>query len=196
MSDFLITYLGTFAAIITIIIFILSLWKRLQRKWMQQFFAKPLGSKVSTSFNHRDLQMGMSKMISFADMFEPDIIIGINRGGAIIGGYIGKHIDRFVYIIEVDRIKIITNIENPKELLKNKRVLLVDDRLTSGTNMDIAYNFIIKYASETKKAVFVWVKDSKITKQIPDEFAYDAKSKYVFLPWEPGAMKEWNGNNS
>jgi hypothetical protein len=190
MQDFFIIYVGSVAAILTISASLIASSKWLMRIWESLYLAKPRGNTVNRSFTYYDVQAGIGYLVDYARGFNPDIIVGINRGGAIVGGILGKHIGKMVHIVEIKRDGDNIDFEKSQEYLSNKKVLVVDDRLSTGHNMSKAYSFVQQYAKDTRCVVFTWV-DSPTVQHAPDAFGYKVKSREIPLPWEPGAVKEW-----
>lgn len=155
-------------------------------RWVRGYFFEPKSFEkdVTDNFTYRDVKAGVIKLVEYARNINPDEIVGINRGGAIVGGLIGKHLGIVPRIIEVDP-------ENERlwfsdiEELHGKTVLLVDDRLSDGDHMIAAYCYLKANVGDIRRVVFAWIKKRQRVGQGPDEQAYIADSEHRLLPWEP-----------
>ena len=92
MQQFSEVYLAVMASILTVIasVFTFSKWTR--QIFLKRFSAKPRDKIVKTNFTYLDVQSGVKVLLEYCDDMNIDMIIGINRGGAIIGGILGKHL--------------------------------------------------------------------------------------------------------
>jgi len=155
--------------------------------WVKgRFKAKPFGKTVSANFTYEDVKIGVEQLVKFSFQFDPEEIVGINRGGAIVGGLIGKHLGIVPRIIEVDpqtKRLWFSDIEE----LNGKRILLVDDRLADGDHMTAAYNYLLPQVKAIRKVTFAWIKikQRQWIGNGPDGYAYEADSEHRLLPWEP-----------
>lgn len=184
-QSFLQIWLSSIAAILTVIVSIYGGWKWIRRLWGKKFLAKPFGKKAKTNFTYNDVLAGVEKLVEPARNFKPEEIVGINRGGAILGGMLGKELGFVPRIIVVDE-------DNEKvwfndaEELRGRKVLLVDDRLTDGKHMGLAYDYLQEYAKakDVRKIVFTWINRPTAVSS-PDFWAYEADKGKLLLPWEP-----------
>jgi len=196
VNDFIYQYIATIAAVLTILLFMVALWHWLRSLWERLFLAKPRDKKVREDFTYHDVIVGTSYLVARAKAFVPDFIIGINRGGLIVGGIIAKHLEKLTHSIIVERnirefeVNIAESAAFLKDsaALKDKKVLLVDDRLNSGNHMETAYEFLRERSCDVRKLVFAWV-DHPSPKTTPDVWAYRAISEELTLPWERKATK-------
>ncbi|MCZ6653619.1 MAG: phosphoribosyltransferase family protein [Planctomycetota bacterium] len=191
MKALFMTYFGGIAAILTIMgsLFALSRWTR--GTWIKLFTAKSHDQLVTSAFTDADVHAGVAVIVAYARGFAPDLIVGINRGGAVIGGILGKHLDKLVYVVEVRTRPDNVTFHFSDELLQGNKVLLVDDRLSSGHHMNLAYQRLLGSVPELRTEVFAWVQQPGL--QIaPDSWGYKAESSTLALPWEPGASRQWH----
>ena len=189
-SGFIVSLVSFFGGSLTIIgtAFGVSRWLKNKRPFY--YLAKSRDKVVKSPFSYHDVHGGISFLVERARAYDPDTIVGINRGGAIVGGILGKHLIEFVRIIEVKR-----DSEEPifcgfDEDLANKKVLLIDDRVTQGKNLSKAYDYIAKRAADVRCMVFAFV-ETETPKRSPNDYAYKVISREIPLPWEPGAVREW-----
>lgn len=143
---------------------------------------------------------------------QKNLIICIDRGGAIIGGLLGKSLVLPVASIgiryaansplsqekgkkgidtAVDAEKNLTNID----FQKVERILLVDDVIRSGATMNAAKNLLEKYSHSNNSTI--QIKIACILKEvlythphqnddhvIPDFFVYHTKKHEIHTPWD------------
>ncbi|MFC2146793.1 phosphoribosyltransferase family protein, partial [Acidobacteriota bacterium] len=143
-QSFLQTWLSGIAAILTVTASIYGGWKWIRRLWEKKFLAKPFDVIAKTNFTYNDVLAGVEKLMEPARIFEPVAIVGINRGGAIFGGILGKELGLIPRIITIDE----KNQDvwfNDADELRGRKVLLVDDRFTDGKHMDLAYDHLKRY---------------------------------------------------
>jgi hypothetical protein len=84
-----------------------------------------------------DVQAGLAALIEDARMFAPDCVVGINRGGAIVGGCIAKQLGigkLSLLSVNCDLKPVVTEHRSARLPLTG-RILLVDDALRKGEHM-------------------------------------------------------------
>jgi hypothetical protein len=116
--------------------------------------------------------------------FDPDVIIGISRGGLVPALYLSKHLGvnelhGMSVTKEGKKRRVFTEITKS---LKHKRVLLVEDMLETGESLIVAK----KHLEEDKDAIVktACLYTMRITKpSVPDYFIKQVK-KVVDFPWE------------
>jgi hypoxanthine phosphoribosyltransferase len=195
MSDFWTTYLSVIAAGVTVLMFFGILWKQISTLWQRKFLPKPKDRVVKQPFTYNDVHEGMRELVFFARNFRPDLIVGINRGGAIVGGILGKHLDCMAYVLEVVSKENRVRFTGDDDILKGKRILLVDDRISTGHHMKLAYEYLRSSAADIRTAVFAWIVDTGSgvdLQQGPDAFGYRVSSALLPFPWEPGHARSWD----
>jgi len=172
-------YIGGIAAIITILTAVFA-----ARRWIEKkFMSKPFDRLVTSDFAYRDVLAGIEKLVHLARAFGPDQIVAINRGGAIVGGMLGKDLGLIPRVMEVrmpdNEVWFDQTID-----IQNHKILLVDDRLTDGEHMKAGWEYLNSRAKDVRKFVFVYIEGPR-NQICPDQYAYKAKSEHILLPWEP-----------
>jgi hypoxanthine phosphoribosyltransferase len=122
--------------------------------------------------------------------FNPAVLIGMSRGGLCVVRVLSDFLDNpNVFIIRTRYYKGIESTERKleipqdveEELLRNKKVLIVDDVADTGTSISAVLNLIKKKgASETKTATLHYKPWSKVK---PDYFIEETE-KWIIYPWE------------
>jgi nucleoside phosphorylase/adenine/guanine phosphoribosyltransferase-like PRPP-binding protein len=91
------------------------------------FFVKMIG--------WNEIGPAMDDLIAYADDFAPQYVVGVNRGGGIVGGVIAKSlgIDK-LHLVYVDRIdgKLVVDRSCLPEFLPDSRILFADDTYSTG----------------------------------------------------------------
>lgn len=190
-----------------IIDFLVDLVKRVHKKFSKSPPALPSesplpGPPANISAN---LSLGqVEKAIQYiegllveerGDKFRPDVIIGIDRGGAIVAGMLGKKMDRKVTTITLSRDWSL-DWENPERSMavalqdeEYKNILLVDDVCTSGTLVSKAKSLLETHANvggRPKKVIrTAFILDCKSPeKMTPNYWAYETDNKRLKMPWD------------
>jgi len=102
---------------------------------------------TAARYTWEEVDAGLQRLYEYAKSFAPDHIIGINRGGAIVGGCIGKQLGKWVKLLTVD-----DDLEDPKVLEhfdgsgwakgEGLRLLLVDDSKRRGRHSQRALKLL------------------------------------------------------
>lgn len=110
---------------------------------------------------------GMRDLVRDAHDFRPTAVFGINRGGALVGGYIAKKLDRELHLVRVDveagagdQVKSLENVDT----LDTHKIYLVDDSYRSGRHMTAAYHYLQNQHpdAEIRTAVLLRIESSSI----------------------------------
>jgi len=145
-----------------------------------------------------DVADAMKRMAEDAERYQPDYIVGINRGGAIVGGWLAKQLQMEAPIL------LIVNADKPQDRRVVARlgrggqltgkIYLVDDAQRKGEHMReaVAYLNDKHPGLEIRRAV---VLQMDVTHQGPESVAFRAtRSEFrgflttngsVALPWDP-----------
>jgi len=126
--------------------------------------------------------------------YEPELVVGIARGGVIVGAVIASALDVDFFPIKVSRRVMMEVVsEEPVLVIKpysyaaGKRVLLVDDISRTGATMNIARRALEKFEPvEIKTACYA---DRKGDGYEPDFCKISAESDVVF-PWDYHSARE------
>ena len=114
--------------------------------------------------------------------YEPDMIIGILRGGAIPARYLSKALD----VKKMSAIEVIKDGEGrrvvaaPTYDLEGLKILLVEDMLESGKSLDVGEKYLESKGAIVKTACFYIMPQSEIE---PD-FYLEEIEDVVDFPWE------------
>lgn len=144
--------------------------------------------KLSKNISWRDIKKAFEKLEPEIRQINPDVVVGL-ADGRIIGAIIVANL-RFPFFYTIDnpikydeKGKRIINIMGEVGNIKDKHVLLVDNHIYTGTNMEAAKKHLYELgASKITTLVFfkheVGASASKI-----DHFAYTIKGKRKVMPW-------------
>jgi len=132
-----------------------------------------------------------------------NLIIGIDRGGAIVGGLLGKCLGLSITTIGI-RYSInsplgIYGINTPVDAQLNlanvnfkevRRIILVDDAIRTGYTMNAAKDMLINFrnnhnlAFELVTASILFVVDPHPQHRIPDFYIYKTTNAALYFPWD------------
>lgn len=149
----------------------------------------------------------LEKLVKKIKGFKPDYIVGINRGGAILGGMLAKRLNiDYVYLVDVNCKKdkdaescsIDKNLDIPEFKNKKCKVLLVDDAIRMGQHMNtveeyLEQDFKKKYAEnydkiKLRKAVLLYLdfpgRPSTGTKVKVNFKGRITTKSNLYLPWD------------
>lgn len=164
----------------------------------------------------KDIQKYVNENLTFVDVehaikalidmlrsasFVPDIIIGIDRGGAIVAGILGKALGKPITTMTVARRWTLSDSEKSlDEGLKNphsrradfgalKNILLVDDACRAGTTLASAFDSLRGVGALhdiTIKTAVILNQKQLHPKIEPDFYAYTTEKGTILLPWDSG----------
>lgn len=114
--------------------------------------------------------------------FQPDMIIGVMRGGAVPARLLSRELDvKKMHGISVEKDgeerKVVTDFLID---LKGKKILLVEDMLETGRSLIVAKKYLEEKGAEVKTVCFYIMPQSEIK---PDYFLSKIESAPKF-PWE------------
>ena len=124
--------------------------------------------------------------------FNPDCFLGISRGGLCITRILSDYFDvRDVYIMRVVYYKGIEKTKSkPKliqdidvKLLKNKRLLVIDDVADTGGSLEFIVNLLKKRGIKNFKVATL---HHKIWSKFKPDFFVKKSDKWIIYPWEVG----------
>jgi hypoxanthine phosphoribosyltransferase len=154
---------------------------------------------VKRILSYVDVEYSIDELIKDIRGFSPDIIIGIDRGGAIVGGMLAKYLERPLTTMSSS---IAWTISDPlsslddgvkhlgkqrTEKYNNKKILLVDDVCRGGGTLKRAYKVLDEKCNfELQTAVILNEKrevgPSKVF--MPNFFVYETERLNVRMPWD------------
>jgi hypoxanthine phosphoribosyltransferase len=122
-----------------------------------------------------------------AAAFDPEVVIGIAKGGVFVGGVVAKHLRREFYPVRISRRSRDRVVRRrprvfgrmPSEVRK-KRVLVVDDVMASGETMKLACAQATEAGAAEVRSACVVVHDGGPR---PDWFVLETDELVVF-PWD------------
>ncbi len=127
---------------------------------------------------------------AIGEQYQPDLVVGIARGGVIVGAVIASALEVDFFPIKITRRMMMEVVsEEPVLVIKpysyaaGKRVLLVDDISRTGATMNIARRALEKFEPvEIKTACYA---DRKGDGYEPDFYKVSVETDLVF-PWDYG----------
>ena len=128
------------------------------------------------------------------EQYQPDLVVGIARGGVIVGAVIASALEVDFFPIKITRRMMMEVVsEEPVLVIKpysyaaGKRVLLVDDISRTGATMNLARRALEKFEPvEVKTACYA---DRKGDGYEPDFSKISVETDLVF-PWDYGSMDD------
>lgn len=114
--------------------------------------------------------------------FQPDLIIGVMRGGAVPARLLSRELGvKSMYGVSVEKDgeerKVMTDLLID---LKGKKILLVEDMLETGRSLIVAKKYLESKGAEVKTVCLYTMPQSEIK---PDYFLSEVKKAQKF-PWE------------
>lgn len=157
--------------------------------------SKPVSDRT---LSYADVEKGLEILVKAARTFKPDVILGINRGGAIVGGCIAKKLGiPAVHVINIncdaeDDARVNDSHVPPLDDVTN--VLLVDDAMRKGEHMREAKRYLEKKPLDLNihRAVLLKMtvphhgpeRESFSNVSVETE-AFVTEDAKVLLPWDP-----------
>lgn len=142
-----------------------------------------------------DVSCGLEKFLKEMKDFKPEVIFGINRGGAILGGLIAKklHIQQ-VFILDVDQKRpteqMVIEHRQPQTPLSGN-VLLVDDARRTGESMKVASDYLLTCYKDIdlRRGVLLRIDITRVglgsRSPTPiDYYSFHTSNGNVKLPWD------------
>jgi hypoxanthine phosphoribosyltransferase len=147
-----------------------------------------------------DVQRAMQRMVKDARDYQPDYVVGINRGGAIVGGWLAKQLGCGGPVI------VIVNSDEPPEKrvipqssrdsALSGKIYLVDDAQRKGEHMREATNYLrTKHPNaQIRRAVLLQMSvphtgpEAIAFRGTRSEFnGFTTRDANVTLPWDEGS---------
>lgn len=125
--------------------------------------------------------------------FDPDIIVGVARGGLIpavrLSHLLGDKLLRIIHVkyykranVRLKKLEVLADIERIQG-----KVLLVDDVADTGMSLEFLLEHLKgKGAKETRTATIAYKPGSRLK---PDYFVYET-DKWIVFPWEEALPEE------
>lgn len=130
----------------------------------------------------------LAQMIADSD-FEPEILIGVARGGMIPAGALTYSLG--VKLTDAINVEFYTDVSatlpDPVllapmldiESIRGKRVLVVDDVADSGRTLALVLELLAKFGAEVRSAVIY----AKPTTIVNPDYVWKATDKWIVFPW-------------
>ena len=131
--------------------------------------------------------------------YEPDIIVGISRGGLVPARILSDELHlRDLYIIKIEFYKDIAKTADfpevkqslPEGVLEGKKVLLVDDVSDTGRSLAVAKDHVKRLGAADVRIAVLHEKPQTITK--PD-YVIGSTKAWVVYPWEVSETEKKTG---
>lgn len=190
-------FLEIVVILLAVVLFLLTFIKTIifyfnyERK---ELYPKDKSESVKENLTCIDVEYAIDELIGDIKSrgFEPDIIIGIDRGGAIVGGMLAKYLGLpLTTISSSDYWTISDSIssldDGIKDSTKNieKKILLVDDACRSGDTLKKAHDVLEKCKFKDLKKATILNEERMRRKPItPDFFVYKTDRSTVNMPWD------------
>lgn len=157
---------------------------------------------VKRILSYVDVEYSIDELIKEIIGFSPDIIIGIDRGGAIVGGMLAKYLERpLTTMSSSDKWTISKSIlsslddgikDSEEGAKKISKILLVDDACRTGATLKKAYNTLKAIPGYELKTATILNEErelgpSKVCK--PNFYVYKTEQANVRMPWDKGKNK-------
>jgi len=162
-------------------------------KFFPSFLTKVYTKKFSWKDIENIIEENCANIRNIDSNYNPDLIIGIKSGGAFIANYVAKCLD----VSEVDYMHIshysansrsvvksaVTSSmkqaiikEEPKSVILDKQVLLVDDQSGTGSTLKVGTEYLNEKGAKDVKTFCLYCKGAKA------DF-YTRKGWMVYTPW-------------
>lgn len=189
--------IGVIAALCTIAVTIIGVYAWIRSHSLIIRVHDPMKAVQGSNLSVVDVSRAMQRMVEDASEYQPDYIIGINRGGAIVGGWLAKQLKRdapIIFVVNSDESpgKRVTPHLSRGAVLSGK-VYLVDDAQRKGEHMREAANHLMtKYPGiQIRRAVLLQMSvphqgpESKAFRNTRCEFTgFTTSDANVVLPWD------------
>lgn len=162
-----------------------------------------------TVLSYTDVEAGIEKLAHAAQRLKPDHVVGINRGGAIVGGCLAKklHIpdpakNSGFFLLNVylprpeeplEKAEVIEQRADSIQIKAGDTVLLVDDSMRTASHMALAEKYLLKTYEDIKLKKYVLLhvaprlvgpEPYNVETQV-DECAFVTSGGHVLWPWDP-----------
>ncbi len=123
------------------------------------------------------------------EKYQPDILIGISRGGLVITRFLSDLID--INYVAVLGIGFYTGINETAKTpvitqdlcydIKNKKILLIDDVADTGISLRFSIDYLQKKSPKDLKIATIHYKPKSV---IEPDFYIEKTTKWIVYPWE------------
>jgi hypoxanthine phosphoribosyltransferase len=185
------------APIIAVITFVFALWKWFRPILSRLLSATPLDPQKPVEraqLSYIDVQKGVNVLAERIGSAPPDVILGIDRGGAIVGGILAKRLRVPICLIpRCGKDLKSFDFSALKKELKGQVVLVVDDACRTGTTLEhVVPKTRQKLPRKTIKAAVLLTtrftpgpgRKPETGLSLVDYYAYFSYKVNVKLPWD------------
>ncbi len=187
---------GTISAVIALAAFVFAVWKW-SRPILSRFLAEtpldPLKPVEKPRLSYLDVQKGLDVLVEKIGSATPDVILCIDRGGAIVGGTIAKRFRvpiRLIHRYGKDLKSL--DFSALQEELEGQLVLVVDDASRTGVTLEhvvqATHHMLpektIKVAVLLTTRVTYGAHKEQTGLSLVDYYAYFSNRLDIKLPWD------------
>ena len=189
--------IGIIAGLIAIAGLVWALARRLLVPYVKRRFYDPLDPAkpvMRDAMEYKDVQLAITRLVDLLHPRRPDVVLGVDRGGAIIGGILAKQLGipfRHLYLLG-DGGGFAPGYDVSE--LKNKVVVLVDDCSRTGRTLDQAVACVRSHQGLKELITVVALftppaRRGRESRTIPDYYAYHTDRANIKMPWDVVAYK-------
>lgn len=198
MSGLVIGLIGVISGLITIALGLVAVYGWVRSHAFIIRVHNPQQAVSGDALTILDVSRAMERLAEDARAFGPDHIVGINRGGTIVGGWLAKKIDLeipTIYVVNSDEPpgkRVIPQVSRTAADLSGK-IYLVDDAQRKGEHMREARNYLMaRYPNaQVRRAVLLQMSvphagpEAVAFRSTPCEFTgFFTSDAAVVLPWD------------
>jgi hypoxanthine phosphoribosyltransferase len=188
-------WIGIIAGFITIVGAIIALGKKYFIPYLRKKIDEPLDPSQpinKDALEYKDIRNAITLLVDKLRPKNPDVILGIDRGGAIVGGILAKHFGVPIHLLHRSDSKEGFCSYFDSSEVDGKVVALVDDASRTGRSIEKAKNYVKNQFSPQNLMVAVvlltkteYLRHKDITAaKLVDCYAYFTSRSDIKLPWD------------
>ena len=140
-----------------------------------------------------ELRTGMRKLKEYCNDIKPDYVIGLNRGGVMIGAFLALSMEvpseKFLRCCVIDKNNVTADFGSEK---LSGKVVIIDDIARSGTTLDSATDHLVKLYPDVifyPATIFSVVDENgeALSKSLAFS-VFSTKNEKLTLPWSSGPV--------
>ena len=184
--------IGIIAGFIAIVGLVWALVRRLFVPYLKTRFYDPLDPEkpvTTDEMEYKDVQLAITRLVDLLRPRRPDIVLGVDRGGAITGGILAKQLG--IPIRHLYRLADGEGFSSGYDVseLKNKVVVLVDDCSRTGRTLSQAVTYVRSHPGLKEFITVVALftppaRRGRESRTIPDYYAYHTNRVDIKMPWD------------
>lgn len=170
-------------------------YRRLLLPYLRRQIFRPLDPTEPVerdALRYTDVSNGVDILTEKVRPKSPDVVLAVDRGGAIVGGLLAKALNLPIRMLSRVDQKNRFQHEFPASDLNDRKVLLVDDASRTGHSLREARRYVEEKFSPDGLVVAVLVvtatewrgHDAPSPLQLVDYYAYSTTRTDVSLPWD------------